>query len=106
MESSLKDKIVTLLCVVNCTQCVGYIIELQATIKNVITEESCNAAAFLTCTLTYISVGYFVALTLERYLAITEPFRYVTKAGSISRNESRLIIFQSTKLWTVVKNVW
>ena len=71
----------TVLCVINCCQSIGYIIELQATIKNVITVEACKVAAFFVCTLTYTSVGYFVALTVERYLAIKEPFRYVTWFG-------------------------
>ena len=77
-DRSLKDKIVTILCIINCSQNIGYLIELQATIKNAITVEACEAAGFFVCTLTYTSVGYFVALTVERYLAIKEPFKYVT----------------------------
>ena len=77
-DRSLKDKIVTILCIINCGQSIGYIIELQATIKNAITVEACKASGFFVCTLTYMSVGYFVALTVERYLAIKEPFNYVT----------------------------
>ena len=73
----LKDKIVILLCVVNILQPAGYLIELYSTVNNGITGGACQAAGFTTCMLTYTSIGYFVALTVERYLAIKEPYKYV-----------------------------
>ena len=91
-ERTLKDKIVTVLCVINCIQSTGYMVELQATVKNVITAQACNAAAFIICTCTYSSIGYFVALTVERYLAIRKPFKYVLWFGE-SRNNSWWLAF-------------
>ena len=73
----LKDKIVTLLCLINLLQPVGYLIELYSAINDEITAGPCQVAAFTTCTLTYVTIGYFVALTVERYLAIKLPYKYV-----------------------------
>ena len=77
-KGSLKDKIVTLLCVINILQVVGYLIELQATIKTEITNEQCQVSGFMISMLTYTSIGYFVALTVERYFAIKLPYKYET----------------------------
>merc|ERR1719447_2057412 len=61
----LKDKIVTLLCFINLLQPVGYLIELYSAINNGIAPGPCQVAAFTTCMLTYVTIGYFVALTVE-----------------------------------------
>merc|ERR1719427_2520314 len=60
-ERNLKDKIIAILCIINASQSIGYAIELHAAIKNQSTEGLCEAAAFIVCTLTYSSIGYFVA---------------------------------------------
>ena len=76
-ERTLKDKIIAILCIMNASQSLGYAIELHAAIKNQSTKGFCEAAAFIVCSLTYTSIGYFVALTIERCITITLPFMYV-----------------------------
>lgn len=77
-QRSLKDKIVTLLCSINICQTITYSIELHAAVKNKIGGVACQVAATSICILTYTSIGCFVTLTVERYLAINKPFQYVT----------------------------
>ena len=36
----------------------------------------CKTSTFLICSLTYTSIGYFVVLSIERYVAIVYPFQY------------------------------
>ena len=35
----------------------------------------CKTSTFLICSLTYTSIGYFVILSIERYVAIVYPFQ-------------------------------
>ena len=37
---------------------------------------SCKIASFFVCSLTYTSIGLFVILAIERYVAIIHPFKY------------------------------
>ena len=75
-KTTLKDRIIILLCFANCLQTIGYSVSLEAYITGSITMSTCVFSAFLLCSLTYSSIGYLVALTLERYIAIKYPYRY------------------------------
>ena len=75
-KTTVKEKIIVLLCNTNLGQIVGFSIELRAATNGSIDEGSCKAAAFITCSLTYTAIGYFFALTLLRWIAVKHPFKY------------------------------
>ena len=86
-RTTLKDRIITFLCFTNTLQTIGYTIGLYAVIANHISRTACLFSAFLLCSLTYSSIGYLVSLTLERYIAIKYPYKYL------------LWMYPSTKAW-------
>jgi len=76
--STLKDKVIIVLCIINVLQSTGFGIELNAAIKGSVTTLWCKTAGFIICFLTYTSIGYFLILAIERYVAILRPLHYGT----------------------------
>jgi len=75
-ETTVKDKIVTLLCALNAIQVIAYSIELRCAIDEDISSGHCMAEAFIICAFTYSSIGYFVVLAVERYISIVFPYQH------------------------------
>ena len=73
-EVTLKEKLVFLLCTLNLCNIIGYNIELHAAIVGETKETECQTQGFIICFCTYSNIGYFVSLTLERYISILYPF--------------------------------
>ena len=65
-NTSLRDKIVVVLCVINLLQTIGFGIEVHSTVTGLLGEVECQASAFIVSFITYTASGCFVALTLER----------------------------------------
>lgn len=89
-ETTMKDRIITLLCLINLTPTIGFVIELYAAAREEISDRACAIAAFSVCTCTYSAIGCFVALMFERYTSIVHPFKYVVVFASRVNNFATL----------------
>lgn len=75
-ETTLKDKVIILLCSFNLFQVFGYTIEIYSTFRGAIDDHCCNVSAFTICFSTYASICCFVVLVVERYICIIHTFCY------------------------------
>ena len=64
------------MCIMNACQTVPYSLELYTTVCD-LTPLICNLTASLICSLTYTTIGYILILSIERFIAICRPLRYV-----------------------------
>ena len=69
-SSTLKDKTIAILCIINILQTGAYGIEMHAAIQSQISIAACKISALLICSFTYTSIGYFVEIALERYVTM------------------------------------
>ena len=75
-KKHLKDKIVFVLCTTNLCQALGgYTIELYSAITGQIKDTECQIQAFIVCFCTYSALGFYISLTIEKYIKILYPFQ-------------------------------
>lgn len=75
-ESTLKDKLVALLCIMNACQTIAFIVELYGAITGHLTEGACKVEVTIICCFTYTSIGYYVQLAIERVTGIIYPYEF------------------------------
>lgn len=77
-----KEKIIAFLCIINLSQVSGYSIQLHGAVTEHLPDAACKTGAFIICFTTYTSIGLFVTLIVERYIAIIHPYKYHVWADS------------------------